>query len=47
MADTENNLSPNVRRALLGVLALIAGIVLCAAFIAIVLLTGLWHPYDR
>jgi hypothetical protein len=47
MADTENNLSPNARRALLGVLALIGGILLCAALVVLALLTGPWHPYDR
>lgn len=47
MADAENNLGRNVRRVLLGILALVAGILLCAAFVAFLLLTGLWHPYDR
>jgi hypothetical protein len=45
--EQESSLRRNARRVLLGVLALVAGILLCAALVALALLTGLWRPYDR
>jgi hypothetical protein len=47
MADKESDLRRITRGALLGVLAILAGVVLCAAFVLLALVTGLWHPYDR
>jgi hypothetical protein len=47
MADKESNLRRITRQALLGALAILAGVLLCAAFVLFALLTGLWHPYDR
>jgi hypothetical protein len=47
VADDESNPRRIAGRALLGVLAILAGVLLCAAIVLLALLTGLWHPYDR
>jgi hypothetical protein len=47
VADGESNTRRITGRALLGVLAILAGVLLCAAIVLVALLTGLWHPYDR
>lgn len=47
MADKESNLRRITRQALLGALAISAGVLLCTAIVLLALLTGLWHPYDR
>jgi hypothetical protein len=47
MADKESNLRRITRQALIGALAILAGVLLCAAFVFLALWTGLWHPYDR
>jgi hypothetical protein len=47
MADKESDLRRITRPALLGALAILAGVLLCAAIVLLALVTGLWHPYDR
>jgi hypothetical protein len=47
MADKESDLRRITRGALLGALAILAGVLLCAAIVLFALVTGLWHPYDR
>jgi hypothetical protein len=47
VADGESNPRRIAGRALLGVLAILAGVLLCAAIVLLALVTGLWHPYDR
>jgi hypothetical protein len=47
MADKESDLRRIARGASLGALAILAGVLLCAAIVLLTLVTGLWHPYDR
>ena len=47
MPEKESDLRRITRQALLSALAILAGVLLCAAIVLLALVTGLWHPYDR